>query len=226
MEREIRTSTYSPTSVYTKVFGWMALALLITFGVAIGGTFLLDTIDPNLYYGILVGASVMQLILVFVISFSGVLSKKQGAVKIPFILYAICMGVMMSSIIAVTDVTSIIYAFGSTFICFGSMALVGWLGRESNMRVMYLMATGLIIGSLVLTLFNIFLGSNEIDWIVSFATFAFILIMTAVDIYRMKAIADNGAMTDNLAIYFAFQIYYDFIYTFIRILMIFMRNRD
>lgn len=226
MEREIRASTHTPSNVYTKVFGWMALALLITFGVAIGGTFLLDKMDPSIYYGILVGASVMQLILVFVISFSGVLSKKQGAVKVPFILYAICMGVLMSSIIAVTDVVTIIYSFGATFICFGAMALVGWLGRESNMKVMYLLATGLIIGSLVLTLVNIFMGSDEIGWIVSFATFAFILIMTAVDIYRMKTIADNGAMTDNLAVYFAFQIYYDFIYVFIRILLIFMKNRE
>ena len=226
MERRFETSTSTATSVYAKVFAWMALALVITFGIAFAGTYLLNFIDPNLYMFILIGAAIVQLILVFVINFSGLLSKKQGVVKLPFILYSICMGVLMSSVIAVTEITTILYAFGATFVCFGAMALVGWFSKSSNMRVMYLIAMGLGIGSIILVLVNIFTGSDTIGWIVSFAMFAFILIITAVDIHRMKQVAEAGMMTENLAIFFAFQIYYDFIYIFLKVVRYIGINRD
>ena len=226
MEREIQTSTFSPSSVYAKVFGWMALALFITFAVAIGGTFFLGAIDPSLYIGILIGASILEIVLVFVINFSGLLSKRQGAVKIPFILYSICMGILMSSIIAVTEVTTIIYAFGATFLCFGAMALIGWFGRNSNMKAMHLIAMGLGIGSLILVLANFFMRSGTVDWIVSFAMFAFILLITAVDVWRMRQFAEAGAMTENFAIFFAFQIYYDFIYIFLKVLRYIQISKD
>ena len=225
MQREFQTSTVRANSAITKVFAWMALALFITFATAIGFTFLLNVMDPSLYFGIMIGASILQFILILVINFTGLLSKKQGVVKVPFILYALCMGVLMSSIIAFTEVITIIYAFGATFLCFGTMALIGWFSK-TNMNVMSFIAMGLGIGALILSLVNIFMGSDTIGWVVSFAMFAFILLITAVDIYRIKQTSELGMMTENLAIFFAFQIYYDFIYIFIRILAFIASRRD
>jgi FtsH-binding integral membrane protein len=56
--------------------------------------------------------------------------------------------------------------------------------------------------------------------------FAFILLITAVDVYRIKQTSELGMMSENLAIFFAFQIYYDFIYIFIRILAFIASRRD
>ncbi len=225
MDRELQYGVSSFNAAVTKVFAWMFAAIVITFAVAFGGAILLSYIDPSIYLGVMIAAAVAQIVLIFVINFSGILSKKQGSVKVPFILYSIVMGILMSGIIAFTEISTILYALGATAICFGSMALIGWIGK-TNMNVMSRIAMGLGLGSLVLVLLNYFIGSETIGWIVSFALFAFIMLITAVDVYRMKKTAESGQMTENLAIFFAFQIYYDFIYVFIRVLSFIQANRD
>lgn len=220
MERgyEVNT-TQSSTKAIGKTFGWMAIALLVTFAVAFLGAYLLIyVLSPEVYSTILISASILQFILVFVIQFKGVFSKKQGSVVVPFMLYSICMGVIISSVIAITNIQAIITACGATVICFGLMAFVGYFNK-SNISIMAIIAMGLGGGALLLSLVNILLGYNDtLSWIVSFAVFAFVLLITIVDVYRLKIVAESGQMTENLAIYFAFNIYYDFIMIFLRVL--------
>lgn len=128
------------------------------------------------------------------------------------------MGVIISSVIAITNIQAIITACGATVICFGLMAFTGYFNK-SNISIMAIIAMGLGVGALVLSLVNILLGYNDtLSWIVSFAVFAFVLLITIVDVYRLKIVAESGQMTENLAVYFAFNIYYDFIMIFLRVL--------
>ena len=50
--------------------------------------------------------------------------------------------------------------------------------------------------------------------------------ITAYDINRAKLMSESGYMTEGLAIYMALQLYTDFIYIFIRLIVIIGRNRD
>lgn len=228
MNTEVKTTQSTFTGLMSKSFAWMALALLITALFAIGGSVLLTSgfIPADTYLYILIGASVVQLILLFVIQATGLLSKKQGSAIVPFIFYAICTGVLMSAIVAFTEVKTLLYALGATFICFGSMALVGYFSK-ANMKLVYLIAMGLGIGALSLSLFNWIFGVNEtLYWIISYVFFAFILLITSVDVWRMKKMSESGYYDTNLAVFCAFQIYYDFIMIFLRIVQFIGRNKD
>lgn len=79
MEIEVKSKQSTFTGLIAKSFAWMALALLITAGVAIGGSVLLTSgvIPADTYLYILIGASVLQLILLFVIQGTGLLSKSR-----------------------------------------------------------------------------------------------------------------------------------------------------
>lgn len=228
MNTEVKTTQSTFTGLMSKSFAWMALALLITALFAIGGSVLLTSgfIPADTYLYILIGASVVQLILLFVIQATGLLSKKQGSAIVPFIFYAICTGVLMSAIVAFTEVKTLLYALGATFICFGSMALVGYFSK-ANMKLVYLIAMGLGIGALSLSLFNWIFGVNEtLYWIISYVFFAFILLITSVDVWQMKKMSESGYYDTNLAVFCAFQIYYDFIMIFLRIVQFIGRNKD
>lgn len=227
MDTEIQASRKTYSGFMTKSFMWMAIALLVTTVFAIGGTLLLKYVLPvETYLTILIVTSVVQLILLFVIQFSGVFSKKEGSAIIPFMLYAVCTGFLLSSIVAFTDVMTILYALGATLICFGSMALVGYLSK-ANMKVVYMIAIGFLVGATLLTVFNFIFGVTETSyWVISYLLFGFILLITSVDVWRMKSLAQAGVENTNLAVYCAFQIYYDFIMIFIRVIQIFARNKD
>ena len=59
---------------------------------------------------------------------------------------------------------------------------------------------------------------NGLYWLITIAIFVLIMLVTFVDLYRMKKIADSGQMSNNMSLYFAFIMYTDFINIFIRVL--------
>ena len=85
---------------------------------------------------------------------------------------------------------------------------------------------GALFGILTLSLVNIFLQSEAIYYLISYIGLAAMLGITAYDINRAKLMSESGYMTEGLAIYMALQLYTDFIYIFIRLIVIIGRNRD
>lgn len=231
MEVEMSYGTAPLSKLMTKVFGWMALALLVTVVVAGGGAAFLVYVVPkiadsnlaaSIYLGVLIAASILQVVLIIAIQLLGVF-RRQKSTLVPFMTYAVCMGILLSSIVAFVDLGSLILAFGATCICFGSMALIGIM-TKGNMRVPLMVALGAILGAGFLALFNFIYGLatgasiGMVGWLVSGLVFFFLMVITAIDVNNIKKIAQSSELTRNLAIYCAFQLYYDFIMMFIRIL--------
>ena len=114
-------------------------------------------------------------------------------------------------------------AFGITALTFLVMSLIAFL-TKGNMAPIVIVIIGLAIGAGTLALFNwifaLITGQviETLYWIVEFAVFALILFVTIFDLWRIKKIAENGAMDNNIALYCAFVMYTDFINVFIRIL--------
>ena len=67
--------------------------------------------------------------------------------------------------------------------------------------------------------------SEGIYYLISYIGLAAMLALTAYDINRAKQLSDAGLMTQGLAIYMALQLYTDFIYIFMRLVVIMSRNR-
>ena len=79
-----------------------------------------------------------------------------------------------------------------------------------------------LIGVLVLSVVNIFLGSSSIDWLISIVSLFVFLGLTAYDMQRLKAFyfgtEGNSALRNNLGITGALRLYLDFINLFLTML--------
>lgn len=221
-----------------KVFLYTAIALAITAIVAavIGfifsnaiqpldytyTTFEIDVelIKPYLY--LLIGSAIAYfpiIIWIHLVSFRG-----KGRLDVPFVIYAIIMGVLISSFTMFVPFEVIAISFGITCVVFGLLSLIG-LTAKKDLSFLGLVAMGIFIGALFVALFNLIWslfipGFQSLYWLVSYAIFFAMMLITIFDVWRVKKIAQKGEQSNNVALYCAFNLYVDFIYIFIRILLI------
>ena len=224
-----------------KVFLYTAGALLISAIVAaVIGIIFSTAITPNYdysvitldaekmkpYIGLLIGSLIAYFPLIIwinVVSFRG-----KGNMVVPFVLYAIVMGVLISSFTMFVPIPVIAISFGITCVVFGLLSLIG-LTAKKDISFLGLVASGILGGALLVALFNliwslVFPGSFQmLYWLVSYAIFFAMMLITIVDVYRIKRIAQAGEGSNNIALYCAFNLYVDFIYMFLRILLIVAR---
>jgi len=211
-------------SLLSKVFTYMFIFLLVTAAVAIGVSYAVTRngglSDRN--FAIMVSITgFAQIILTVVIVFS---SLKQGKASIvPMLLYAICMGVFVSSFARFLNWYTIASAFAISALAFGGMALLGAFSK--NASGFGLVGFGLLFGIAMVSLFNIFmfifLPRGVWVWqniLTSALIVIALLCITAYDVYNIKTISQTGENSDNLALFLAFNLYVDFIVIFVRIL--------
>ena len=208
-------------------FLYLTLALVVTFAVvfALGAA-----LKYAIYNGSDVGADIFVkffigglIAYIPVMIWVNVAACRQGKTVGPaFFAYSIVMGIMLSPI-CLLDMWTIVIAFGTTCLAFAVMALIAWTTKR-DLSGLAIFGFGLLIGAFVISLFNIiiylFVGFQPLYWLVSSLFFIAILILTVVDLNRVKRIAQSGMATKNLAIWCALNLYVDFIYIFIRILAI------
>ena len=151
-----------------------------------------------------------------------------GTATVLFILYSVLMGVTMSSIFMVYTMSSIASTFFITAGTFLAMSIIGFVTRLDLSRIgsILLMALiGLIIASVV----NIFLHSETLYWIVSFAGVLIFVGLTAYDTQKIKEMVANYGVADDmghkLALFGALTLYMDFVNLFLHLLRI-LGNRD
>ena len=234
-QQEVVGKTNTGILSFAKVFLYMFIGLFITTVVAfgIGGAFyyaLTQGADPELIIqvglGLTIGSAISLFILMIIINV--VTLRGKHSIVVPALLYCVLMGAIMSWFTLLVDWRILGMAFGITSGIFLIMTLIALLTR-GNLHPLWMMAMGLFIGSGILCLVNWLIGSDTIAWIVTFAIFAAMMLITMFDIWNIKRICERGAMSNNLALYCAFTLYVDFIYILIRIIyfliIILARNR-
>lgn len=208
-------------------FLYLTLALVITFATVAGLGALLRyaLFNGNTQSGEVFAKFFIAGIILYipVMIWVNIAACRQGRTVGPaFFVYSIVMGVLLSPI-CLLDMWTIIISFGATCLSFAVMALIAWTTKK-DLSGLAVFGFSLLIGAFVLSLFNIiiylFVGFQPLYWLVSFLFFFAILILTVVDLNRVKRIAQSGMATNNLAIWCALNLYVDFIYIFIRILAI------
>lgn len=229
------TQTTSTALNIGKVFLYMFAGLLITalvafgvgaivaYGIGINGDYS-EEIAENILMGYLIALVVSAvLLLVDMIIINVVILKGKHSILVPGIIYAVLVGVLFSMLTIVVDWRIIGMAFGVTALAFLIMSLIAFLSKGS-MAPLLVVIIGLGIGVGLLALFNwLFMlisgsGFQALYWIVTFGIFALVIFITIFDLWRIKKIAENGQMNNNLALYCAFVMYTDFINVFIRVL--------
>lgn len=110
-----------------------------------------------------------------------------------YVLYSILIGISLAFIFLIYTTSSIFLTFFVTAGAFGSMALLGYFTKTDLSKMgslLYMVFFGMIIMSIV----NVFVGSDSIGWIMSLLGLVVFTGLTAWEMQRMKTIAADPAL--------------------------------
>lgn len=231
-------TTKKTTTLLAQTFGWVTIGLLVTSVISIGLAFLLNTLLMNAtsaaqelalmnnYMIVLGAASIVQFVLVLVIQF-GVIRKgpMEKNITVPYLLYAANMGIVLSFLVLLVEFDILVSSLAITVILFAMMYLFAKQTKR-NLNGLAIVGSSLLIGGLLLALLNFFLRSSDLEWMVSFILFGAIMLITLFDIWQVNKASQAGVTSKNLALFFAFNLYVDFVYIFIRIVYFIALSRS
>lgn len=209
----------------SKVFGWMFIGLLVTFGTG----FLVSS-NENILINVLSGpglAVILIMEIALVIFLTARIAKMSSSVaKASFILYSFVNGLFFSTYFVEFEISSLIFVFLITAIVFAIFALIGATTKLDLTKMGTYLLMGLI-GIIICGVINIFVGSSSFDFILSVIGVILFLGYTAYDV-KLIMNSDKFAMIpeENLAIYGALELYLDFINLFIRLIEFFGKRSN
>jgi len=145
-----------------------------------------------------------------------------------FIAYAATIGVSLSVLGLVYTSTSIFSMFLTSAILFGIMAVAGYT-TQTDLTKMGSILFMIFIGAFVAGLVNFFIGSAQLEYILSFVFVAVLIGLTAYYVQMLKRIGAGiefgSDSSKKLVIIGAFVLYTTFINLFMSLLRIFGRRR-
>lgn len=216
-------------SLVQRVFLWMTMGLSITALTA-----MLTFNSPQIFYAIIsskllfYGLMIGELALVWYLS-ARVMSMSFASATACFGIYSVLNGLTLSVIFAAYTTTSIATTFFVTAGTFGAMALIGYTTKRdlSKMGSILMMA---VIGLIIATVVNIFVGSSMLQMIISGAGVLIFTGLTAYDTQKIKemlAYAEGDSdQVKKLSVLGALTLYLDFINLFLYLLRFLGSSRD
>jgi len=220
-----QAKSLASTYFLAKVFNWMAIGLGLTGLTAM----IVANVAPvqRLIFGnpiVLFGLFFGELGLVFYLSARIQKITAQRATSL-FMLYSILNGATLSGILLVYTKTSVAAAFFIAGGMFAAMAVYGTVTKRDLSGMGSFLFMGLI-GMIIASVVNMFLGNAMIQWVVSAIGVLVFTGLTAYDVQQLTQMGENGIMESGeaavrkFAIIGALRLYLDFINLFISLLQL------
>ena len=207
--------------IYSKVYGWLFVGLLLTFAT---GAFFSNY--ENAIINLMSGAGYIVVLLVefgLAIFLSARIHKMSSAMAtFCYLLYSFVTGITFSTIFIAFDMKSLILIFLVTALVFGLFALFGMftkLSLDKLVTILFMMLLAIIVASII----NIFVGSSMFDLIICIIGILVFIGYIGYDVKKLPILFDSLG-EENGAIYGAFQLYLDFINIFIYLVQLFGNN--
>lgn len=226
----INTAKSAVTAFIQRVFAIMGLGLAITGLTSyLFAGYLMD--NPELIMTIF-GSGLRWVVMLAPFAFILVLSfglekLSYAAATLVFAGFALVMGISLSSIFLVYTGASIASTFFVTAGMFGTMAIIGYTTKTDLSKMGKILMMGLI-GIIIASIINIFLGWETMRFIISIAGVVIFCGFTAYDMQRLKEMSysnDNSETWMKLALMGALHMYLNFINLFLFLLSL-MGGRD
>ena len=230
---QLNDSETSSRKYLANVFIWMFIALGISALTAYGFVSNLNLmsliIDPVAggFTGLGYVAVFSPLAFSLVINF-GFNRISYATLLLLYIAYSVAIGISLSIFGLIYTSSSIFGVFLSSSLVFGIMAIAGYRTSMDLTKfgsILYMIFIGVFVVSLV----NFFLGTAQLDYIISFV---FVVLMIGLTAYYMQMLKRIGAgieygteSSKKLVIIGAFVLYTTFINLFMSMLRIFGRRR-
>jgi FtsH-binding integral membrane protein len=209
-----------------RVYGYMAGGLVLTGIVAYAAA-------ASGFYQSIAGTGLIWIVMlaplgfVLVLGF-GIERMSAGTAAVLFWIYAAVMGLSLGGIFLVYTGTSIARVFFITAATYGAMSLYGYTTRSDLSRFGSFLMMGLI-GIVIASLVNIFVGSNTLQFVISIIGVIVFVGLTAYDTQRIKEMylsSDTAEIAGKKAVLGALALYLDFINLFMMLLQLFGQRRQ
>ena len=211
-----------------KVYVWMSLALIITgitaYGVASSpGLITAFYTNRMLMWGVVIA----EFALVFALS-AAINRLSLSVATLLFVVYSVLNGVMFSSIFLVYTMSSVANVFFITAGTFAAMAAYGYF-TKSDLTTLSKYLFMALIGLVIATVVNIFVGSSMLSLIISYAGVLIFVGLTAYDSQKIKQMlaqqVDADETAQKVALLGALTLYLDFINLFLYLLRLLGNRR-
>jgi len=212
----------------SKVYGWMAFALLVTALVAMA-----TVSSPDLQKLVVANRGVFIVLILaelgLVIGLSAAINRMSASTATAmFIAYSALNGLTLSFIFFVYTTGSIASTFFITAATFGAMSVYGHTTKRDLTSIGNLCFMGLI-GVIIASVANLFFSSPALYWATTYIGVLVFVGLTAYDTQKIKRMGlaglEEGEQERKGAILGALALYLDFINLFILLLRIFGRRR-
>ncbi|MFN5093089.1 MAG: Bax inhibitor-1/YccA family protein, partial [Bacteroidota bacterium] len=213
----------------SNVFSYMTLALLISGGVAA-----YFGLNESLFLSLMSVPGMMWILMLAPLAFVMIISFGFNKLSFPallviFLAYAATMGLSLSAIFVIFDLGVIFKVFLITAGLFGTMAVLGYT-TKTDLTAFGGILTMALIGIVIASLVNMFMGSETMDYIISCIGVLVFTGLTAYDVQKIKRIGagvEYGTATaSKLALMGALSLYLDFVNLFMFLLRIFGRSSE
>src|SRR5450432_708535 len=212
------------TAVMRQVYLWMTLGLAVSaitaYSVASSGLALAFSTNPILV--------IVMLIVYIGLAFTlqPIIMRSTPAVgSICFLAFTAMLGLLISSIFLIYNISTIGSAFLVTTATFATVSVIGYTTKR-DLSGMGSILTMAVIGLIIASVVNIFLANSLVDSLISYAGVLIFVGLTAYDTQWIKNYAGtvagsgNSDMIQRVSLIGAFHLYMDFVNLFMFILRI------
>lgn len=211
------------------VFLWMFVALGVSafaaYEFATVDSLRALVIDPITHRGTGLGTIVMIAPLAFIMVMSYGLNKlSYGVLVILFVAFAIIMGISLSYVLLAYTASSVLGVFITTSVVFAVMAVAGYTTNQDLTKFGAIL-TMFLIGIIVASAVNMFLGSSGLSLIITYIGVAVFVGLTAYNVQNLKRIGASddieGGTKSKLGLIGALTLYLNFVNLFLMLLRLF-----
>lgn len=209
-------------------FLYMSIALIVTF---LTGYFTVtNEAVRSTSYTLLPLFLILQFVLP--LSMSLFIYKANATIlRVMFVIYSISTGVILSFIAEYYTLGSVISVLSGTIVLFLVLTIYGYTTKSNLQNYTSFLFVG-IISIIIMSVINMFIGSNTLDLLLSALAVVVFVIYTAYDTQRIKntiiSLSYQGQLDllDRVEIIGALSLYLDFINLFIYLIRIFGKRKD
>ena len=229
-ELSVKSQSLALSTLMTKVYLWMTLALGIT---ALSAMF----VASNLSWLEAIFGNDVLLWGIFIAQIAIVITLDSRIDRLSFLiagllfgLYALLNGVILSCIFLVFDMDVITQAFVATTGTFGAMSLIGTFIKK-DLSAIGRFCFMALIGLIVATIVNIFWTNDTLYWAITYLGVLIFCGLTAYDTQKIRTMMIESSTSENyevgmkLALLGSLALYLDFVNMFLFLVSL-LRGRD
>ncbi|TCD46042.1 Bax inhibitor-1/YccA family protein [Streptococcus sp. X16XC17] len=208
---------------FARIYGFVAAGIVLSALTAL----LSLTVFQDVTISILRGGSMVLMILmlvelILVFAASGMAAKNSPMALPMFLLYSVLNGFTLSFVLLFYTQATVFNAFISSALMFAVMAVIGATTKK-DLSAMGQALRAALIGIIIASVVNIFLGSSGMSFIISIISVVIFAGLIAYDNQRIRYVFEQtgGQVGQGWVVSLALQLYLDFINLFLNLLRIF-----